>query len=535
MHRLCAGSLRLLFPVAAATLLLSLLMLGLGSGRPALAAPEGFASCFATHDDGVTVFGSTDAHAVQQAVDAAGPGATVKVAGTCAGVEVREGITQSVFINTNLTLVGGYANGSWESSDPVANPTVIDAQQQGRGVVFAGVHGAVAALTVQNGSFPASGVFACQLAVGCGGGIFAERALTLNRVTLQHNFAGSGGGAYVSEPSTIDDSLFLSNTAVNEGGGLRAQDSVVISGSSFISNRADTYTGGGAHLTAATIMNSRFLTNSATDVGGGLWSAFATLLVTGTEFSGNSALSGGAIGSFFLSAGSRIEQSLFIGNVAGFHGGALHSKYDTEIGLARNQWLGNQAADGGALFADGWFGEGRIDNNLFAGNSSSGAGAAADIALGATATLLLARHNTHMAANSGQTAVHAGTAGGNWLTVTNSLLRGYGIGMQAATGTKVVADRILLDGVATAGDNSLGGIITLTGVYSGGAGFVDASVGNYRLSVNSAAINRGVEAGVAEDFEGEVRPQSTAPDLGFDESPYSEIVIPLYLPLIGGN
>jgi hypothetical protein len=527
--------LRLLFPIVAATLLLALLLLGLGSGQTALAAPVGFANCLATPDDGVTIFFSSNAHAVQQAVDAAGPGATVKVAGTCAGVEERAGITQSVYISTNLTLIGGYANGDWENSDPAANPTVIDAQQQGRGVVFAGVHGAVAALTVQNGSFPASGSFACQLAVGCGGGIFAERALTLTGVTLQHNFAGSGGGAYVSEPSAIAASLFLSNTAVNEGGGLRAQDSVVINGSSFISNRADTYTGGGAHLTAATIINSRFLTNSTAGDGGGLWSAFATLLVTGTEFSGNSALSGGAIGSFFLNAGSRIEQSRFAGNVAGFHGGALHSKSDTEIGLARNQWLGNQAADGGALFADGWFGEGRIDNNLFAGNSSSGAGAAADIALGATATLLLARHNTHVAADSGQTALHAGTAGGNWLTVTNSVLRGYGIGMQAATGTQIVADRILLDGVATGGENSLGGIITLTGVFSGGAGFVDAVTGNYRLSVNSAAINQGVEAGVTEDFDGEVRPQSTAPDLGFDESPYAGTMILHYLPLIGGN
>ncbi|NJN84834.1 MAG: hypothetical protein HC802_22805 [Caldilineaceae bacterium] len=43
-------------------------------------------TCYATRDDGTTLFSSSDAHAVQQAVDAASAGDHVKVAGRCVGV-----------------------------------------------------------------------------------------------------------------------------------------------------------------------------------------------------------------------------------------------------------------------------------------------------------------------------------------------------------------------------------------------------------------------------------------------------------------
>ena len=69
---------------------------------------------------------------VQAAVDAAIGGDVVKVAGYCAGVEARDGVTQMVYINKSITLRGGYTITNWTVSDPVANPTTLDAQGQGR-------------------------------------------------------------------------------------------------------------------------------------------------------------------------------------------------------------------------------------------------------------------------------------------------------------------------------------------------------------------------------------------------------------------
>ncbi|NJN83125.1 MAG: hypothetical protein HC802_13115, partial [Caldilineaceae bacterium] len=88
--------------------------------------------CFATPDNGTTVFGSTDAGAVQEAVDAASAGDTVKVAGMCFGVNSVGGAAQSVYISKTLTLAGGYTTTNWTLSDPVANPTGINATSLGR-------------------------------------------------------------------------------------------------------------------------------------------------------------------------------------------------------------------------------------------------------------------------------------------------------------------------------------------------------------------------------------------------------------------
>ena len=49
----------------------------------------------------------------------------------------------------------------------------------------------------------------------------------------------------------------------------------------------------------------------------------------------------------------------------------------------------------------------------------------------------------------------------------------------------------------------------------------------YRLSSRSPAIDRGVDAGVTVDIDGDPRPIGVLPDIGADESrPY------LYLPLV---
>jgi hypothetical protein len=147
----------------------------------------------ATPNNGTTVFSSLDAHAVQQAVDAAAPAAHVKVAGTCVGVESRASTNQSAYISKTLTLSGGYTTTNWTTSHPITQPTTIDANSGGR-VIFATMALTVSNITLQRGAISGSG-FTCPGA-GCGGGVWAQGALTLSNVQVLSNTARyTGGGA----------------------------------------------------------------------------------------------------------------------------------------------------------------------------------------------------------------------------------------------------------------------------------------------------------------------------------------------------
>lgn len=183
--------------------------------------------CYATID-GVNVFSSLNANAVQQAVDAASDGNTVKVAGLCAGTQSLGGSTQTVYISKTLTLQGGYTNtlSGWLFSDPIANPTVLDAQSSGR-VIYATTPVTVSNLTVQNGNN-----------ISNGGGAYFGSTATLSGTQFISNTTTNGwGGAYLSSTTTLNGGLFQNNTAL-QGGELYAYSTVALTDTQFISNSA---------------------------------------------------------------------------------------------------------------------------------------------------------------------------------------------------------------------------------------------------------------------------------------------------------
>ena len=177
----------LVVPLAIAAVAVAVLLFGMGSFTPTAEAATDADVCFATPDGGPTVYASSTFTAVQAAVDHLGAaGGTVLIAGACAGVQERNGTLQTVYIDASITLRGGYSPPNWVDSDPVANPTVLDAQGSGR-VIFATKRLRLENLVIQNGLSPGS---------GDGGGIYAVglRPASWNSSTLTSYPSSAGGG-----------------------------------------------------------------------------------------------------------------------------------------------------------------------------------------------------------------------------------------------------------------------------------------------------------------------------------------------------
>jgi predicted outer membrane repeat protein len=318
-------------------------------------------ACAATHDDGLTVFASDDAQAVQQAVDAAPAGGTVKVAGACAGVDTRGGVTQTVYLDKPLTMRGGYSFLDWSQSLPHTRPTTLDANGMGR-VVFITNTAAVSIenLTLQYGV--AGGVAADCPTAGCGGGLYTNSSLALQNVNIRDNLAPRAGGAYVLGPLDVVDTTWQDNTCTQvRGGALEAYGATTLTGG-LVSGNACRY-GGGVFVDAAlTVSGTHFISNTATSPSsgsGGAIYADGALTLTNARFERNTAQTGaGAV----LHTGTASDQltisaTTFISNTA-FHtnaqGGALYTSVPVAH-ISDSQFDGNSTpaslGSGGAIVA----------------------------------------------------------------------------------------------------------------------------------------------------------------------------------------
>jgi hypothetical protein len=264
----------------------------------------------------------------------------------------------------------------------------------------------------------------------------------------------SGGGAYLASSAAISGTSFLSNSVAGNGGG------------------------GGANIQgAAAVTNSVFSANAA-NFGGGAW--FATAAdVSGTTFCDNWATSNAGGASF--SGSTSVSRTVFCGNRAGNLGGGA--------------WFQNSSLPK------------EFVNVLFANNRAP-SGPAIHVA-GAGPLRLL--HTTVVSATAASNA--AVYVAGGTVELTNTLLAAHAVGIENAGGT-VAEDYSLFAGVGT----PLSGTVSSGGhSLQGAAGFVAPLAGDFRLTAASAANNRGAEAGVYVDFEGDGRPTGGGFDIGFDE------------------
>ena len=198
--------------------------------------------CYAQISDS-TVYSHATASAIRSAISAEPSGGTVKVAGHCEGVATTEnGDVQTIYISKSLTIRGGYTTTNWSTSNPVANPTLLDALNAGRVAYISGTDTiTLENLSLVNGDAAFSGDLDKGGAIyhngdnlvlqvmriqdseaDYGGGLYIVNGqASFNGGGIEKNMAMYGGGMYINQGDFIfEQGQVSSNTAVTEGGGI---------------------------------------------------------------------------------------------------------------------------------------------------------------------------------------------------------------------------------------------------------------------------------------------------------------------------
>ncbi|MBU0494491.1 MAG: hypothetical protein KKB13_21795, partial [Chloroflexi bacterium] len=286
---------------------------------------------------------------------------------------------------------------------------------------------------------------------------------------------------------TVDGLHLTGGDATDQGGGLFGD------------------AGGGVYVLNATVTLSRnrIADNQATTdswsdgAGGGVYVDTSLITLRGNQILNNQAAVGG----------------LFAGGAGGgFYG------VDSQVNLEGNQVQGNQAGGdfgtGGGVELDACA-DFRLVNNVIADNQADYGGAG--IWIGHMSGVPSNGHLIHttIARNQGANDV-AGVrvAGGSVVTLTNTILVGHDTGINVSFSCTGTLTATLWGNTTDWGD--VGTIYTGTLNYWGDSAFLNPAAGNYHISSASAAKDRGVDAGVTTDLDG--NPRDAQPDLGAYEA-----------------
>ena len=225
---------------------------------------------------------------LQAAQDAASPGATLWVRGTCTGTSE---------VTKNLTLTGQQPRG-------FTAPTLNGGGQGSVLTIDSGVTVTINTLTITGGS----GTYVPELETVVGGGILNNDngSVTLNGTSITGNTAPYGGGiANIANGGsvTLNDTSITGNTAGTNGGGIINGGTVTLNGTSSINgNTARQDSGGILSVSGSVTLNdtSSITDNTAPNGGGILNLAGSVTLNNSGNITGNTAGSvGGGIYNLF--------------------------------------------------------------------------------------------------------------------------------------------------------------------------------------------------------------------------------------------
>jgi predicted outer membrane repeat protein len=439
---------------------------------------------------------------IQDAVDIASDGDTVKVA---QGVYTSTDF-QVVHINKSVTLTGGYVASDWNSSHPVTQAAIIDAENtDGRRAIYIDSGGPtvvrLVGLTIQEGRAES------------GAGVYVEAgeqmtvALRKNRFRRNTATTGSGGAVFVSAGDVeFADNDFRSNSADVCGGAIFLGTSSYVAGNSFHSNSASS--GGAIQANGTTtITNNLFHGNSAWEsVGGAVWVRAPGTTLTSNTFRDNSARMGGA-----LQVDDRdvlVNHNQFEDNTASGTGGALACDWHAGVSLEANRFTKNEAENnGGAIYVQGGCSLNGA-NDVLVDNQLNYSGAAVDVSDAG----LSVEHWTLV--GNGETGIACYYGGAS---VRNSIVASHALtGVWASVWCNVFeVDYTLFH----ANGEPFNEWVSCASCFAGDPMFIEPAARNYHIGPGSAAVDRVVDSVVTRDFDGQLRPMRSGFDLGADEQP----------------
>jgi predicted outer membrane repeat protein len=332
----------------------------------------------------VGVNGACAYNTVQEAINAATNGQTVRVMGDFFGENID-------ISGKNITIEGGYnatctaiVTGTVARLDGVAAGSVVDVSG-----------GSV--LTLKNLKLGWGSSF------GAGLDVLGNSQITLDNTDLVHNNGASGGGIYIGSGSQVtltNGSLVQYNTASAGGGAIVYGRLNALDTSSDITGNCSTTDGGGAYVSGGTLYLSNADVHAnqalgATGRGGGIFaSGDAVITVTTSSFIGesapccNTAYDGGGIYASHSHIYSLGGNSTILQNQAANDGGGLYlfdgslftASSGTNVGYDVFAGNGNMAALGAGMYVDTSAVDfaGRIINND-ASNSGGGLYATASV------------------------------------------------------------------------------------------------------------------------------------------------------------
>ncbi|HEY74696.1 MAG TPA: DUF1565 domain-containing protein [Thermoflexia bacterium] len=439
---------------------------------------------------------------IQRAVSQANAGDEIRVAqGVYTDLHVIGGITSVVRVDRDLTIRGGYTTTDWSVAHPLTQPTIIDAQGQGRGVVIIqDISTTLEGLRITNGAaFRGAGVQAS-----------AGAQVTISGCWVYNNRAErySGGIHVYSGSLTLTNSYIYSNTAGWDGGGVNVSYSRGrLVGNSIYSNTAVLYNAGGVYLNYAShviLEDNHVYSNTASYFGGGVY--------------------------LWTSNDVTMTGNYIHGNAAGHSGGGVYLTHSGDVSLAGNHVYSNTAQGGGGVYVN-QSSDVTMTNNLVVENrltSPSGWGTALSL-YGSSVRLL---HGT-IAHNTGGLGGGIAVENNSTLWVTNTILVSHTVGITVAAGSTATLEATLWGSGAWANiaDTGGDGTIVRTRDIRGDPDFVDPDGGDYHIGDFSAAAGAGVDAGVTTDIDGDPRPipAGTPPDLGADEIHQHRVYLPLVM------
>jgi hypothetical protein len=109
------------------------------------------------------------------------------------------------------------------------------------------------------------------------------------------------------------------------------------------------------------------------------------------------------------------------------------------------------------------------------------------------------------------------------VALTNTILVSHGVGISVTGGSTVTVNGALWFNTPVTISQAITAAVSVQHQYQGDPAF---AADGYHLTAGSAAVDRGADAGVTSDIDGDPRPLGAAPDLGADE------LVSIYLPLV---